>query len=367
LLRQDSLHVDAWDGLRMGHVFHLDPDGSLLSMTASAYLNEERLHELVQMHPDLLGDEQLQPGSPRRWAVVLPSGPGSAGRSGVSLYLDQDGVPTLVSVRRAAEEAQRRDVVGQVLDLAANGLRRWPIAEVRATFETTQRRLGRDPSVVLETLCAGGPWPAEELFSAVEANLATGRLRIVILAHQIPVELIRITELLNDQMSPMEILALELTQFRADSYIGAIIVPAVVARTTSRATHVSRHEPVGEQSATEARETWQLVGLLAQLATAAGLDVVESDTSVGVQMTDGETLASVDLEWGSLSVPLQRLPSDDVQTASAVLAGLTRARLDPLHPSVPAQRVVPRWKEVRPLLERLAVARQGNTPNGHRH
>ncbi len=348
-------------------VFHLDPDGTLLSMTPAPYASTDLLNSLVQAHPELLGGEQLQPGSPRRWVVVLPSGPGSSGRLGVTLYVDQDGVPTLVSVRRAAEESQRRDIVGQVLDLAANGLRRWPIAELRATYETTQRRLGRDPSVVLESLCADGPWRAEELFAAVQANLASGRLRIVILAHQVPVELVRITELLNDQMSPMEIVALDLTQFRAETYIGAIIVPGVVARTTGAATHLSQAERLEEQSAAEARETWELVGLLAQLAAAAGLDVVESDTSVGVRTVDGEILAAVDLEWGSLSVPLQRLPADDARAASDVLSGLTRARLDPMLPSVPAQRVVPRWNEVRTLLEQLALARRDHGSNGRRH
>jgi len=38
------------------------------------------------------------------------------------LFLDQDSIPTLVEVKRSSDTRIRREVVGQILDYAANAL-----------------------------------------------------------------------------------------------------------------------------------------------------------------------------------------------------------------------------------------------------
>ena len=42
-------------------------------------------------------------------------------------FLDQDGIPTLVEVKRASDTRIRREVVGQMFDYAANALLHWPL------------------------------------------------------------------------------------------------------------------------------------------------------------------------------------------------------------------------------------------------
>ncbi|MFF1479104.1 hypothetical protein ACFVYD_16285 [Streptomyces sp. NPDC058301] len=53
------------------------------------------------------------------------------------LFVDADGVPTRVEVKRASDTRIRREVVGQMLDYAANGARYWPAALLQRSFEET--------------------------------------------------------------------------------------------------------------------------------------------------------------------------------------------------------------------------------------
>lgn len=61
------------------------------------------------------------------------------------LFLDQDAVPTLVEVKRSDDTRIRREVVGQMLDYAANGVVYWPAERLRVDFETRCAKEGRTP------------------------------------------------------------------------------------------------------------------------------------------------------------------------------------------------------------------------------
>ncbi|CUR58609.1 hypothetical protein NOCA2520015 [metagenome] len=358
LLGQDAAHVDAWGSVMLERVFHLGADGSLLPMVATPYPTAHQLNSLVQTHPEVVASEQMST-QPRRWALVLGSDAGTTGRQGVSLFVDQEAVPTLVSTRVADDEAQRRDAIGQILDLAANGLQRWPVDELRATFETTQRRAGFNPETVLDGLTED----PERFFGAVEGNLAAGRIRMVLVGHDRSVELRRIAELLNDQLTPAEVYVVELTHYVNASRGGAVLVPGVPGRTPITATHLATDGLEDEQPPSSAPETGQLVRLLGELAENAGLDLTSSPHTVAVSMGEGQVLASVDVEWGTFSMSLVHLGLDDADEVLRVLAGLTRARLDAVVPSVPAARVVDRWPEVRDLVVRLASGPQVSVPS----
>ena len=150
----------------------------------------------------------MTPEAPRRWALVkreqgVPDRDDSGSRWSVDhLFVDQDAVPTLVEVKRSTDTRIRREVVGQMLDYAANGVRYWPVDSLRAAFEATQVELGNDPVETVATLCEDRDVSVEEFFAAVGDNLRAGRIRMVFVADVIPDELMRITEFLNEQMTP---------------------------------------------------------------------------------------------------------------------------------------------------------------------
>ncbi|MBK9978490.1 MAG: hypothetical protein IPP20_11280 [Gemmatimonadetes bacterium] len=71
------------------------------------------------------------------------------------MFLDQDAVPTLVEVKRSSDTRIRREVVGQMLDYAANAVAFWPAERLQAEFEATVSRAGGEPSTVLREVPAG--------------------------------------------------------------------------------------------------------------------------------------------------------------------------------------------------------------------
>ena len=48
------------------------------------------------------------------------------------LFLDQDGILTLVEVKRSSDTRLRREVIGQILEYAANVCAFWSAEKVRA-------------------------------------------------------------------------------------------------------------------------------------------------------------------------------------------------------------------------------------------
>lgn len=58
-------------------------------------------------------------------------------------------MPTLVEVKRSSDTRIRREVVGQMLDYAANGAVYWPLERLREFFARQCEREGRDADAVV--------------------------------------------------------------------------------------------------------------------------------------------------------------------------------------------------------------------------
>ena len=142
--------------------------------------------------------------------------------------MDHDAVPTLVEVKRSSDSRIRREVVGQMLDYAANGVVYWPLETIRASFAATCQRRGVDPDAAL-TEFLGPEADPEQFWQRVKTNLANGNIRLVFVADEIPPELRRIVEFLNGQMDPAEVLAIEVRQFVGENL--KALVPVVIGQT----------------------------------------------------------------------------------------------------------------------------------------
>jgi hypothetical protein len=140
--------------------------------------------------------------------AALPDDEDGGGRWSVDhLFLDQDAVPTLVEVKRAKDTRIRREVVGQVLDYAANAVVYWPIDRLRELFVRECERSGSDPEELVAAVI-GADGDVEEFWQRANENLRAGRLRLVFVADEIPRELRRVIEFLNGQMLA-EVLGIE--------------------------------------------------------------------------------------------------------------------------------------------------------------
>lgn len=210
----------------------------LVEMTEQGYASESLLQDLLARYPSILAGDMAS--TPRRWLLIsqevaLPSEEDGAGRWSVDhLFVDQDAVPTLVEVKRSSDTRIRREVVGQMLDYAANAVVYWPIERLRATFEASDGAEERlqgflDPDA-----------DADVFWEQVGTNLKAGKVRLVFVADEIPPELRRIVEFLNAQMSPADVLAVEIKQYVGEGL--QTLVPRMLGQTAEAQARKGRRD-----------------------------------------------------------------------------------------------------------------------------
>lgn len=221
-------------------IYLIDENEGLKTLEAKQYDSEALLQRLIAEYPALLPGYQIEPKDPRRWVLVkqeigIPGEPyGGETWSLDHLFLDQDGVPTLVEVKRASDTRIRREVVGQLLDYAANAVLYWKPEEVRDKFESTCNDKGQNPNDVLAILLNCAPDDDElfeEFWNKVFARLKSGEIRLVFVADDIPDKLARIIEFMDLHMSDVDVVGVALPQYFGDGV--RTIVPRVMGRTAT--------------------------------------------------------------------------------------------------------------------------------------
>lgn len=195
------------------------------------------LQQLLADYPNLISGSQINSLRPRGWLLIsrefkVPDDKDASGRWSLDhLFIDQDGIPTLVEVKRSTDTRIRREVIGQVLDYAANAVTYWTIDEIMHRFEQQCKSLNKDAQLTLQDFLQGEN-EAESFWELTKTNLKAGKIRMLIIADSIPKELQRIIEFLNEQMTPSEILGLEIKQFVGRDNVRTL-VPRVIGQTTA--------------------------------------------------------------------------------------------------------------------------------------
>ncbi|MDI6724400.1 MAG: hypothetical protein QMD61_07100 [Methanobacterium sp.] len=213
-------------------IFLVKEDDELIEMEETEYEREIVLQELLEKYPSLLVGEQMYSNSPRRWLLVSREMGIAFEEDGARilpvdhLFLDQEGIPTLIEVKRRSDTRIRREVVGQMLDYAANAVRHLKIEEIMAEINENDlnKFLSEDSDLSIEP---------ERFWQKVKINLQAGKIRMVFVADIIPKELKTIVEFLNEQMDPADVLAVEIKQF-IGKYNGQelkTLVPRVIGQT----------------------------------------------------------------------------------------------------------------------------------------
>jgi len=223
-------------------VFLVNEAGGLQWMESQQYETEDLLQGLLESYPELMAGDEIDPINPRKWLLVsreigVPDEEGGNNRWSLDhLFLDQDGVPTLVEVKRSTDTRIRREVVGQMLDYAANAVVYWPVEDLRNRFEDTCELAGKESSGTLQQFLMlysekDNSAAESSFWQLVKTNLQAGRIRLVFLADQIPPQLARIVEFLNEQMDPAQVIAVELKQFVGEGV--CTLVPRVLGQTAT--------------------------------------------------------------------------------------------------------------------------------------
>ncbi len=217
----------------------------LIALEEAGYIKEAELQELLVHYPDLIPGDQIDPENPRRWLLVsremgVPGDADETDRWSLDhLFLDQDGIPTFVECKRASDTRIRREVVAQMLDYAANGVEYWGLNRIQESAEATAQKQGRSLDDEIARLLGNGGDSSQvnDFWHRVEVNLKGRKVRLIFVADSAPKELRRLVEFLNEEMSNVEVLVVEIKRyagFGPDAH--QALVPRVIGATeTARA------------------------------------------------------------------------------------------------------------------------------------
>lgn len=271
-------------------IYLVSDSGELQRVEHQFYATEDVLQQLVAKHPEVLAGDQIDPEAPPRWLLLrreatIPDSEGGADRWWLDhLLLDQFGVPTLVEVKRSSDTRIRREVVGQMLDYVANaqvywaaGRMRQMLADETGSLEIGDRRLAEhlglegEPSEMAEQ--------TERFWNKVEANLREGNVRLLFVADELPKELRRLIEFLNEQFIKVEVLGVELRQ-----YVGQgikALVPRVVGQTQAAIGQKERFSPQGSTTGGKAIDEDKLIALVPEAAAEVFRNVLLESARLG--------------------------------------------------------------------------------------
>jgi hypothetical protein len=190
-------------------------------------IDEGWLQTLIHQHPNLLAVEEIEPD----YAPLIPIGREVATDAGPidNLYINPNGLITLVEAKLWKNPEARREVVGQILDYAHH-LTRWTYDDLDA-----RTRFATDHGLwdhVRRHAPGSLDIDEDEFVDAVTRNLSRGRFLLLIVGDGIKESTEQLATYL--QGTPNLRFTLALVEMRVYDVPGSndlLVVPSVVART----------------------------------------------------------------------------------------------------------------------------------------
>lgn len=227
-----------------GDAFMLNPDADTLRPLLPREFRglyghkepERPLQELIEKHPELIPGDQIALGSADSPRFVMLGD--EAHRIDV-LLADQHGVLTIVETKMRENPQSRREVVGQVLEYAANVRSAWDAGTIREAAARYWTRHNKEVNqVIRETF--GADIDVEEFWQAIQRNIQEGKIRILIVGDSIAPEVRRTIEYLNLEMQNTEFLGVEITCYGSEETGEVLLVPRMIGQTQDAADRKSR-------------------------------------------------------------------------------------------------------------------------------
>lgn len=343
-----------------GGIYLIHDNDELVEMTEQAYDSEDQLQEFLETYPNLLAGDDIDRVTPRRWLLIsreiaISTDEDITQRWALShLFLDQEAIPTLVEVKPTHNSEVRQKMVGQMIDYAANAGVYWPLESIIAQFEVNCRENGRDPEQVFEEFLGTDAYE-EKFWQKVKTNLQAGKIRLVFVADNIPAELRRVVEFLNEQMDPVEILALEIKQYVSQEGMKTL-VPRVIGQTTEA--------QLKKSSTTRERRRWDEVSFFQEFKSRWGADEAAMVRKIHTWAKSQEPL--VRIQWGTgdiyggFAAILNQQGKKNLELFSIDISGRLEIYSNN-YSSQPPFNNNTKWLELRAKLSSIGLALPGNT------
>ena len=194
---------------------------------------EGALQKLLEKHPSIIPGRQIDPGSDNPPKFILLRREAPVGSWSLDhLLVDQNGILTLLECKLAQNPESRRDVIGQIVEYAANSKLAWGDGKLRDLANEYWARLGTTFDDVYKSTFETD-LELEDFWKLTENNLNNGKIRLLIAGDEIRPEVRRMIEYLNQEMEHVEVLGLELRCYGSDGN-NLVLVPTIIGQSQIR-------------------------------------------------------------------------------------------------------------------------------------
>ncbi len=148
------------------------------------------------------------------------------------LFVGSDIKPILVEVKRSSDSRIYREVIGQMMDYAANGSKYWTKDVLKNDLENSLKNDERDVETAISEL-TDDDLSQDEFWKQVHSNLRSGNIRLVFVSDEIPNELKTTIEFMSEQMDRVEVYGVNIRKYK-DIYTSDIISSSQAKSAISR-------------------------------------------------------------------------------------------------------------------------------------
>lgn len=204
-----------------GKIYKIKDDDELVAIPEEDHKSEYDFQTLITKYPDIIPGDQIDRENHRRWLLV--------GREIDNIdifFLDQDGIPTIVEVKKSINNEIYRELAAQMLDYGSNLV-------FSQTVETIISHVETNSPISLKDFL-DNEISEDEFWEKVKNNLKEEKMRLIVAADDIPKDLLRIIEFLNNKTESIEVLAVEIKQYTDDETGTKTIVPRLLGHPKER-------------------------------------------------------------------------------------------------------------------------------------
>lgn len=184
-------------------------EGNIKALDKVKFTEEGKLQDYLEKYPSLIPLGEIVEGAPDLLCIGREVSVSSG--SVDLLFIDKDGVLTILETKLVKNPGIRREVTGQIIEYASY-ISQWTADKV---YEIANEHLKSNLDEVMENI-SGGDFSAEGLRSNIEQNLKNGKIRLIIAVDEL-IEPLRATVTFLNSYSKFDILLLQVSSFEGEA------------------------------------------------------------------------------------------------------------------------------------------------------
>lgn len=204
-------------------IFKINDDRDYIEIESNDFKNEKEIQNVIANNPTFIlkDSEEDAPLLIKRELSVPEEFDGSGLWRLDHLFIDSDGTPILVEVKRSANSQIRREIVGQMLDYAVKASRYWTVDFLKSQLKERLINEKLDYKEVVNSFVSRFE-SEDEFWKSVKSKLRSREMKLVFVADEFPLTLISIIRFLSEEMATIDVYGVSIKCYK-DMISAAII------------------------------------------------------------------------------------------------------------------------------------------------